>query len=145
MAGDDDYSAAMALLRSDPARARMLLSAAANNGNLEAQLELSMMFRFGVGGEVDEKSADEWQLRAAQNGHPMACLNEAEQRSARGEASIAWFERAADGGSAQAAARLCAMYQIGEGVPLDEKQARKWFARANELGYAWDVMPMKTK
>lgn len=142
---DDDYRAAMALIAKEPARARELLASAAGDGNIEAQLELSMMFRFGVGGEVDDAEADRWQLRAAQNGHPAACLNEAERRVKAGEPAIEWYEKAADGGSAQAAARLCAIYQLGESVAVDEKRAKKWFARANELGHAWEVVPFKFK
>jgi TPR repeat protein len=48
-----------------------------------------------------------------------------------------WYERAAKGSNAEAAARLCKMHLAGQGTARDEAAARRWYERAAELGYDW--------
>lgn len=125
----------------DARQARVLVTAAAEGGVVEAQLELAAMFAGAVGGARDEGSAARWELRAAEAGSAVGCLRVAERAAARpgGMAqAIAWLARAAEAGSAEAAARLAHLYSMGGEVPADEAAARHWIARASELGWNWD-------
>jgi TPR repeat protein len=125
----------------DLARASQLQRQAAKRGVVDAQFELSLLLAQGIGGKRDLRGARRWEEKAAQAGHARACLNLG-ARLASGKkpdfvAASRWYERAAAGGSAEAAARLCKMHVIGQGVARDEAVAQRWFARAAELGYDW--------
>jgi TPR repeat protein len=122
----------------DLARARRLQTEAAERGVIDAQFELSLLLAQGLGGKLDARGARHWEGKAAQAGHPRACLNRA-VRAARTRPpdfaeAVRWYERAAESGSAEAAARLCRMYLAGQGVRRDEAAAKRWYERAAELG-----------
>jgi TPR repeat protein len=51
---------------------------------------------------------------------------------------VKWYSRAADKGHPRAAANLGVMAIRGEGMPRDEKAAKAFFARAEELGFDVD-------
>lgn len=125
----------------DLAEARRLHRQAARAGIVEAQFELSLFLSQGIGGKRDRRGAARWEAKAAEAGHPRACLNRASRLASgknRDYAEAAfWYERAADGGNAEAAARLCRMHLQGQGVVRDERIARRWYERAAALGYAW--------
>lgn len=121
--------------------ARKVQTEAAKLGAVEAQFELSLLLAQGIGGRRDIKGAKRWEEKAAEAGHPRACLNRA-SRLASGKkpdytAAVSWYERAAESGNAEAAARLCKMHTVGQGVAIDEIKARAWFERAAALGYDW--------
>jgi hypothetical protein len=135
-------------LKVDAARARALHQLAAEKGVVEAGFELSLLLELGLGGPVDVERARQWEERAAQAGHPRACLNRA-VRFVRATppdmaSAVLWYERAARAGNAEAAARLCKMYLTGQGVPLDKSIARQWFMEAAALGYDWDAVGSDT-
>jgi TPR repeat protein len=47
-----------------------------------------------------------------------------------------WYELAADQGDGGAASNLCTLHQTGRfGVPFDEREVRRWWKRATELGF----------
>jgi TPR repeat protein len=129
------------LVARDLGEARRLQKQAAENGIVDAQFELSLLLAQGLGGPVDTRGARRWEERAAKAGHPRACLNRGARlaRARRPDyAAVAqWYTRAADGGSAEAAARLCKMHLVGQGVARDQATARGWYARAAALGYEW--------
>ena len=49
-------------------------------------------------------------------------------------AAVHSFEQAAEMGDARAMANLGFLYETGQGVPVDEKLAARWYVRAAELG-----------
>jgi len=125
----------------DPVEARRLQTIAAEDGIPAAQFELSLLLAQGIGGPADPVVARYWEERAATAGHPRACLNQAARFAAAQPpdlpSALEWYRRAAEAGSADAAARLCRIYLGGEGAPRDEPLARGWFERASALGYPW--------
>lgn len=62
----------------DPAEARRWLGVAAEQGHLEAMVELSALLRWNLGGFKDPRAADAWLLRAAEAGHEGARARMAE-------------------------------------------------------------------
>lgn len=127
----------------DLVRARQLQEDAAEQGVVDAQFELSLMLAQGLGGKRDARGAHRWEDKAAEAGHARACLNRAVRLARKKKPDFAmamcWYERAVEGGSAEAAARLCRMYLAGQGVTRNEGTAEHWYKRAAELGYAWST------
>ena len=126
----------------DARQARLMLQQAATGGVAEAQLELAQLYVDGVGGARDEAAAARWERAAAEAGSAEGCLRVGERAAARpgGVAlAIPWLERAADWGSARAAARLAHLYSMGDEVPSDALAAERWMARASELGWDWEA------
>ncbi len=97
----------------DHVAARELQLAAAMRGLPEAQFELSLLLAQGIGGPVNARGAARWERKAAEAGHPRACLNRGARLANRkrpDRATVAhWYARAAAAGNAGAAARLRAM------------------------------------
>jgi TPR repeat protein len=48
--------------------------------------------------------------------------------------ALAWYQKAAEAGNAEAMYRLVVAYRDGEGVAKDPAQARRWFQKAAEAG-----------
>lgn len=120
----------------EPAQARVMMQLAAQQGVVEAQLELATLYAGGVGGRRDDAAAARWELAAAEAGHPLGCLRVGERALAQpgGVArAIPWLERAAAGGSAAAAERLARLYSDGAELPPDAARAAEWRARAAAL------------
>jgi len=93
--------------------ARQLQLAAAMCDLPDAQFELSLLLAQGIGGPIDARGAARWERKAAEAGHPRACLNRGARLANRKRpdwAKVAhWYARAAAAGNAEAAARLRAM------------------------------------
>jgi TPR repeat protein len=87
-------------LREDHARALPWLRAAAEAGNVRAQIEVAWAYKCGRGVAADPAEA------------------------------AAWFRRAADKGSWYARTQLGEMYYLGLGMPQDYMEAYRWFVRA---------------
>lgn len=51
--------------------------------------------------------------------------------------AVALYRRAAEAGSAEAQARLGALYAAGTGVPKDDAEAARLYAKASSAGLAW--------
>ena len=101
----------------DDLAARELQRAAAIRGLPAAQFELSLLLAQGIGGPIDERGAARWEAKAAEAGHPRACLNRG-ARLANSERPhwpevASWYARAAAGGNAEAADRLRKMMKMG--------------------------------
>lgn len=127
----------------DPVHARRLQTEAAERGVVEAQFELSLLLAQGLGGKRSARAARRWEDAAADAGHPRSCLNRAARFASKKPPDFAaaahWYQRAADAGSADAAARLCRMHIAGQGTARDEAAAKRWYERAAELGYDWSA------
>ena len=78
----------------------------AEQGNLDTQYTLGMMYAHGEGVAKNEKEAVKWLRKVAEQGH------------------------------AQAQNRLGMMYATGQGVTKNDKTAAKWYRKAAEQGYA---------
>ena len=89
---------------SDPARARALLTRAAQTNSAEAQYQLGLMTADGVGGAKDDAAAR------------------------------ALFEKAAAQGHAGALERMGAFAQSGRGGPEDKGAAKAYYEKAAALG-----------
>jgi TPR repeat protein len=109
---------------------------AAENGDLDAQFELSLYYSQGLGVAVDVDEAKRWLHRAADAGHPRALHNLATQHAARGDlaGAAAYYERAAGKGHARAACMRGIMILTDE-VPGTPEEASTWLDRADELGF----------
>jgi TPR repeat protein len=123
----------------DAAQARVLLAVAAEHGIVDAQWELAQLYDAGIGGARDTAAADRWRRAAAQAGHADACVAVAERHLEQpGGVALALplLERAADAGSAKAAARLAGLHLGAGDLPYDAAAVERWMARAAALG--WD-------
>ncbi len=78
----------------------------AEQGNVDAQYNLGLMYYKGEGVLQDYKEAEKWFRMAAKQGDPIA------------------------------QSELASMYAKGEGVPQDYSEAEKWFLKAAEQGNA---------
>ena len=80
---------------------------AAERGNADAQFEMSLFLFLGLAGKTHCDDAMAYLFKAAEQNHPRACLN------------------------------LGAFYATGKyGLPIDEKEAYRWYVRAAEAGSA---------
>ena len=86
----------------------------AEQGHVDAQLNLGQMYYKGQGVSQDDKTAVTWFTLAAEQGHADAQLN------------------------------LGRMYYKGQGVPQDEKTAGKWITLAAEQGHVSDQAILST-
>lgn len=92
--------------KGDYATALRLLRPLAEEGDVQAQLILGLMYDHGRGVEANDPEA------------------------------MKWFRRAADQGDARAQFNLATAYAEGHGVPQDYAQAVKWYRRAAEQNHA---------
>jgi len=115
-------------------------TAAAIQGDAEAQFNLGTMYDHGRGVPQDYKEAVKWFRKAAEQGLAEAQFNlgtmyDAGQGVAQDEKeAVKWFRKAAEQGHVEAHFYLGTMYANGRGVPQDYKEAVKWFRKAAEQG-----------
>lgn len=92
------------------AASRELHLAAATCGLPDARFELSLLLEQGIGGPCDRRGAARWEARAAEAGHPRACLNRGARLGNRKRPDwtevARWYARAAAAGNTEAATRL---------------------------------------
>ena len=131
---------------------------AAEQGEAEAQYELGMMYSTGYGGIItrDQREADKWILKAADQGYKLAQNAfirrfeiQAEHHgdveaqfglgymyahgrivSQNDNEALKWYQKAADQGHAEAQEHLGNMYAHGRGVSKDDRKAEEWFQKA---------------
>ena len=115
-----------------------LLTKAARAGQAAAAFDLGSLLDNGIGVTKDEAKAAEWYEQAAEAGHPVAMryLGTAAQKRGDTSAAVRWLKRAAEAKDAPAAHQLGWMYQQGEGVSQDYREARRWYSWGAEFGYA---------
>jgi TPR repeat protein len=114
---------------------------AADQGHIEAQNELGVLFAFGIGVAQNDELAYECFLRAALQGMPAAQYNvgvlclEGKIPTLTLETATAWFSRAAEQGHVPAMNNLAIMYAKGLGVECNLETAARWFWRAANHGH----------
>ncbi|KAF9545669.1 hypothetical protein EC957_010652, partial [Mortierella hygrophila] len=129
--GSQDYQAAMECYLK-----------AANQGFVEAQINIGIMYYEGNGVPQDFVKAMEWFHMAADQGHAGAQYNIGHMYE-RGDGvpqdfakAMEWFRMAADQGDADAQFNIGTMYEEGKGVPQDFAKAMEWYRMAADQGYA---------
>ena len=114
----------------------------AEQGNLEAQFGLGIIYENGRGIGRDYAQAADWYTQAAEGGHPGAQFNLGNMYQqglgVTKDASMAvyWWTLAAAQGLSEAQLNLGIAYHRGNGVEADQNQALSWFERAAEAGNA---------
>jgi len=116
------------------------LKALANNGNLEAAFQLSILYFAGQGVPVDPAQSVTWCRKAAEGGHAEAQANlgtwYAWGRGVAKDLALAasWYRKAAEQGNVHGQLSLGAAYQNGSGVPKDLVSAYMWMDLAAQQG-----------
>jgi TPR repeat protein len=121
---------------------------AAEQGHIEAQANLGVMYSKGRGVEQDYKEAVGWYRKAAKQGYARAQTNlglryeEGQGIEQDYKEAIKWYNKAAEQGHALAQTNLGIMYEEGQGVGQDYKEAVGWYRKAAERGsdYAKDAL-----
>ncbi len=113
----------------------------AREGNTESQLRLGTAYQYGLGVDVDGKTAEYWLKIAAGYGDPVAqtqlgllYLQPGFEKSK--DQAARWFMRAAGNGYAMAEHNLGLLYLRGLTVAADRDQAIHWFRRGAKHGLA---------
>ena len=119
----------------------------ANEGNVDAQMQLAMMYSEGLCVPKDDKKSFQWSLRAAEAGYEIAQydvgmdLQNGEGTEQDYEKAFGWFLKAANHGDADAQVEVGKAYASGMGVTKNDKKAREWFTKAaaqdNPDGLYW--------
>lgn len=127
----------------DPDKAAHWIRLAAEAGHPEAQGYYGYLLSKGEGVAKDTDEAIRWMRRAAEHEVVSAQLNlglilfQQTGETARTEA-LGWVEKAADGGSAEAQAKLAEFYHFGlHGLKKDPEKALAWARKAAEGGNVW--------
>ena len=118
------------------------LTARAEGGDREAQLDLGFMYERGQGVTQSDAKAVKWYRLAADQGYAIAQSNlgvmyELGQGVTQSVTEAAkWYRLAANQSSAAGQSNLGVMYELGQGVTKSDKKAVKWYRLAADQGYA---------
>lgn len=110
---------------------------AAEEGVLDAQLELVKIYQEGFGDQKkDFSQAEKWQMRAAEQGHAdsqyvFGFISHTLKDETK---AIDWYTKAARQGHLDAQLALAWLYYDSAGMPQDHKQSAYWYAKAAEQG-----------
>jgi TPR repeat protein len=124
------------------AKALPLYLQLAEQGNVEAQFQLGLIYTNRQGITKDDKQAAHWLVKAAEQGH-----REAQTKlgfmyaTGKGVAqnyhsAVYWCYKAAEQNDAIAQFNLGLMYAKGQGVAQDNSLAFSWYSKAAEQGDA---------
>ena len=114
----------------------------AEEGLVDAQYNLGVMYADGVGVPQDSTAAAQWLRKAAEQGHAEAQFHLGTMyRNGKGVPqdgveATKWFRKAAEQGDARAQHNLASMYYAGDDVPKDYAEAMKWYRKAAAQGVA---------
>jgi TPR repeat protein len=112
----------------------------AEQGDVDAQLSVGMMYDFGQGVPQNYAEAIRWYRRSAERGNPAAQNNlgvmhlNGQGVPANSVEAARWIRMAADQGYAQAQMNLGWMHAKGTGVPRNYSEAIRWSRLAAEQG-----------
>ncbi len=130
--------------RGDFPTAFQLFRQLSDQGHADAQYNIGVMYRKGLGVPRNDAEAAKWYRKAADQGDASAQYNIGVMYAkglgvTRDDAEAAkWYRKAADQADASAQYNLGIMYANGLGVPQDDAEAHKWFnlsaAQGNETG-----------
>jgi TPR repeat protein len=124
-----------------PLGADLALAAAAEGGDVQAQLRLGLAYMKGNGVERDSAAGLKWIEQAAEQDYADAqyTLGTIHQ-SGRGALqnfplAFKWYELAAQQNHAEAQYSLGMMYRAGQGIAIDKSKAYVWFNLAAAQGH----------
>jgi TPR repeat protein len=126
----------------DQVQAAELFRRAAAKGNIDAQYNLGVCLRRGLGVARDDVEAERLYTAAAQQGHRSAqlALGSLKAQTATSEAgwqeAARWYRLAADAGHSAAVAALAQLYESGRGVTRDRAAALALHRQALAWGHA---------
>ena len=127
----------------DPSKAAKCFRKAAEQGHVESQKSLAMLYNDGIGVERNEAEAVKWYRKAAKQGDAVAQFQlGVHYHFGRGvskdEATAdKWWRKAAEQGHPVAQYLLGMYYAHGwGGAPEDFQEAAKWWRKAAEQGHA---------
>ena len=127
-----------ARVNSIPATDANKIRLAAEQGNVQLQNTLGVMYATGQGVPQDYREAIKWYRRAAERDNAQA-QNNLGVLYAKGqgvprdyEEAMKWYRKAAEQGNAYAQLNIGLMYATGQGVPQDYEEAVKWYRKAAE-------------
>lgn len=115
---------------------------AAEQGNKDAQYNLSLAYQKGVGVEKNLTEAIKWARRSAEQGHTEAQYNlglyyyTGTGVSTNYKEAIKWIYDCAQQGSAKAQHLLGHAYEYGNGVINNYIEAVRWYRKSADQGYA---------
>ncbi len=136
-ASDYDHAASLYSQKSYTAAFREFL-ALAQNGDMDAQQAVGLMYERGRGVKQDYAKAALWYERSARQGHEIAAGNLGVQyRDGHGvrqnyTTALKWLKRGAMGDAPYAMYNLGAMYANGQGTPADPVEGWAWVSMAVE-------------
>lgn len=125
----------------DYARAMESLTKAAEQGNIQAQLQLGIRYFIGLNVTQDYQQAAHWYLKAAEQGSASAQLqlggmyDDGVGVTQDFQQALIWYLKAAEQGNAVGQIKLGNMYTHGKGVMQDYIEAYKWFSIADASGH----------
>jgi TPR repeat protein len=110
----------------------------AEQGNADAQYNLGVMYRDGLGVTQDYVEAVKWFRKPAEHvlaEHNLGVLYERGQGVAQNHVeALKWYRKAAERGLAEAQYNVGFMYRNGYGVLQDDAEAVRWYEKAAEQG-----------
>ena len=142
VAAQDFQKGYVAYQRGDYATALREWRPLAEQGNADAQYNLGVMYREGLGVSQDYAEALKWNRKAVEQGDALAQHNLGNMyQHGQGvpqdyNAAAKWYREAAEQGFAPAQYNLGFMYNFGWGLPQDDAEAMKWYRKAAEQGFA---------
>ena len=119
---------------------------AAEQGFVDAQIDLAWMYDDGDGVPEDKTEAARWYRKAAEQGNRYGqyflatAYYDGEGVPQDYTEAAKWYRMAAEQGDGDAQMSLAGMYEDGRGVPKDIREAQKWYRKAAEQGTAYAEM-----
>ena len=113
---------------------------AAEQGNVDAQFNLGVMYDNGRGVRQDYAQAVQWYRKAAEQGdadaqYVLGVMYDNGQGVRQDYTqAVQWYRKAAEQGDAQAQLALGLRYATGQGVRQDIVIAKEWFGKACDNG-----------
>lgn len=111
-------------------------------GNVNAQVQLGVIYLTGDGVPKNDAEAVKWLRKAADQDHPLAERYLAEMYfkgrgvPADNTEAAKWLRMAAEQGDAESEHNLAVLYTQGQGVPRNLKEAANWMRKAAEQNLA---------
>ena len=137
-AGLEDGRAA--LERGDYLSAEREFRPLAEQGNMDAQLNLGLMYEMGWGAQRNLERAENWYRKAAEKGFHFAqdSLGSLNYGSGQYDLAMSWFLKAAKQDNASAQNNIGLIHSKGHGFGQDYVQPYKWYTISSEaelVGY----------
>ncbi|RYU67017.1 sel1 repeat family protein [Aliivibrio finisterrensis] len=134
-----DYLKGTAYLNQDNYKdAITWLTSAANNGSIEAQNKIGVMYAKGIGTDVNTHLAIQYFTKAAKNESSMAYYNLGKVYESQNKFTTAtnWYNKAIEMSNSNAMNNLADLYLQGKGLVQNTNQAELLYVQAAELGNA---------